>query len=51
LHKYSLASTKWTVEKYQIPGATLARDLFTEGSHLLNIYDAMGGNFRSAHNR
>jgi hypothetical protein len=50
LYKDSLARTQWTVEKYEISRAAEFGNVFTEGSHLLNISDAMCGNFRSAHN-
>jgi hypothetical protein len=37
LYKDSLTCTKWAVEKYEIPGTTLAGNFFTEGSHLFDI--------------
>jgi len=37
LYKDCFTCTQWAIEKYEVSGTTLARDLFTEGSHLIYI--------------
>jgi hypothetical protein len=50
LYKDSLAGAQWTVKKYQISRATLVCDFFTEGSHLIDVCDAVCASLTSAHN-
>jgi hypothetical protein len=50
LHEDSLTCTEWTVKKYQIPRAAEFGNVFTEGSHLIDIFDAMCADLTCAHN-
>jgi hypothetical protein len=50
LYKNRLASAQWAIEKNEISGAAKSRHLFAEGSHLIDIGDAMCGDFTSTHN-